>query len=40
MKKLKTTTQIHEQLVENYENLGKVQIFKLDYYSAFIYLVI
>ena len=24
MKKLKTTTQIHEQLVENYENLGKV----------------
>ena len=24
MKKLKTTTQMHEQLVENYENLGKV----------------
>ena len=24
MKKLKTTTQIHEQMVENYENLGKV----------------
>ena len=23
MKKLKTTTQIHEQMVENYENLGK-----------------
>ena len=25
MKKLKTTTQIHEQMVENYENLGKAQ---------------
>ena len=24
MKKLKTTTQMHEQMVENYENLGKV----------------
>ena len=25
MKKLKTTTQMHEQMVENYENLGKAQ---------------
>ena len=24
MKKLKTTTQMHEQMVENYEKLGKV----------------
>ena len=24
MKKLKTTTQMHEQMVQNYENLGKV----------------
>ena len=23
MKKLKTTTQMHEQMVQNYENLGK-----------------